>query len=74
MGIFKNFFKKVKGNVNALYVSPTKPSMTITFGDNAWRMVFTNENGRSLIKAFSNNNLVFKGTYSELVKKLKGWE
>lgn len=75
----KNFFKKALGltkenKLSGIFVSATKPSMTVTFGDNAWRMVLSKgKRGMSHIKAYANNNLVFEGTYGDLVKKIKGW-
>lgn len=44
---------------------------TWTFGTYSWRIESCPINGKSNLKLFSNDELIFEGTYSELVRLVK---
>ena len=44
--------------------------LTLTFGTNSWRIESQPIDGKSNIKLFAKNKIVFEGTYEQLVSKL----
>lgn len=44
---------------------------TLKFGNNSWRIESKPFNGKSNLKLFADNELIFKGSYGELVSKIK---
>jgi len=67
---FKDFFRNLKRKENKTCISDDF-CLTVTFGDNAWRIESKPIEGKSNIKLFADNKIVFEGSYSELVSKIK---
>ena len=44
---------------------------TLTFGTYSWRIESCPINGKSNLKLFSNGELIFEGTYGELINVVK---
>lgn len=44
---------------------------TLTFGTYSWRIESCPINGKSNLKLFSNDELIFEGTYGELINVVK---
>ena len=66
--IFTKHNKKAKEDVTGLI---EKGCFTVTFGDGSWRIESKPINGKSNLKLFANNEIVFEGSYGELISKLK---
>lgn len=67
---FKDFFCNLRRKENKPCISEDF-RLIMTFGDNAWRIESKPIDGKSNIKLFADNKLVFEGSYSELVSKIK---
>lgn len=45
--------------------------LKLTFGSDSWRIESEPVNGKSNLRLFADGNLVFDGTYGELISKIK---
>ena len=48
-----------------------KGCLTLIFGDYSWRIESKPIEGKSNIKLFANNEIIFEGSYGELISKIK---
>jgi hypothetical protein len=71
ISLFDRLFAKRKKTQEKTTDLIRKGHITLIFGDRSWRIESKPIEGKSNLKLFANNKMIFEGSYGELISRVK---